>query len=114
MTTATIEAKVRQIRAHLEAAVGDLAADMLSPVGGCVDDEWSARITEAKRRKVKDLSGWLADEIYNDPDAIQDLIGDQVYDACEHPKDRLQLLRALQTSGHAAVKKACQSIIDSM
>ncbi len=101
----------REIYQHLEAAVGDIASDMLSPHGGLLDDEWKKKIAAVKKNKrhvVTDLQGWLADELFNDRDTIQDTIGDRIHDACSSKEQRIDVLDALIKTGHSALVAACQ------
>lgn len=71
-------------------AVGDIASDMLSPHGGLTDDKWKRKIAKARKAKVQDLHGWLADELYSDPDTIADLIGDKIHEACNGDETKIR------------------------
>lgn len=71
-----IEAKAREIDSWLQDAVGDMSFDP-----AFLDDEWQEKVRRAKKRGVRDIQGWLADEFYNDVDTIRDLTGDRIHDA---------------------------------
>ena len=92
----------------LQEAVGDMAADMTSQGSGFLDDKWDKRIKTAKKAKVRDIVGWLADELYNDADTVSDLLGDKVYDACPGGlMQRAAVYNELVRMGHRAVRTAC-------
>lgn len=101
----------RELKGFLADAVGDMANDMLSPAGGLVDDKWKVRIKEAKRDKVRDLTGWLADALYNDPEVLSDLLGDRLYDRCPDPNQKRQVLENLIAHGHSGLKAACEGLL---
>ena len=81
-TQKTPEQILCDVDQYVRDAVGDMASDMLSPHSGFLDDAWSKRIKKAKKSGCRDLLGWLADELYNDPEALCDLMGDKIYEAC--------------------------------
>ena len=58
---------------HVQTAVGEM--------GYCeyTQEDYADLIKKAKRRGVTDIGGWLADELYNNPDVVNDLVGDQLY-----------------------------------
>ena len=58
---------------HVQTAVGEM--------GYCeyTQEDYADLIKKAKRRGVTDIGGWLADELYNDADVVNDLVGDQLY-----------------------------------
>lgn len=100
-----------RISGHLQDAVGDIASDMLSGSGGFNDDKWDKKIKKAKKAKVQDLHGWLADELYNDPDTIQDMIGDKLYEECEGDKlKQLEVLFILRSNAHTGMQQACDAM----
>lgn len=101
----------QRIRSHLQDAVGDIASDMLSGSGGFNDDKWDKKIKKARKAKVQDMHGWLADELYNDPDTLQDLMGDKLYEECDGDKmKQLEVLNILRTNAHTGMKQACDAI----
>lgn len=59
---------------YVQTAVGEM--------GYCkyTQEDYADRIKQAKRRGVRDIGGWLADELYNDSTVVNDLVGDQLYD----------------------------------
>jgi len=75
-------------------------------------DEQTKHIKKLIKEGVTDIPGRLADDYYNDPDLLADLIGDKVYDASHESKEiRLRLLEELKEIGHDAMKQACSKII---
>jgi hypothetical protein len=66
-----------QVHAFLQDACSDLAYT--------VDPEFfegkiAAALDQAKREGVRDIKGWLADYLYNDPDTLHDFAGDKICD----------------------------------
>ena len=76
--TEKIEESANDICLWIQDAVGDMANDYSYL---CMDSKWSAKIEQAKKNKVIDLKGWLADEYYNDVSTLEDLCGDRIHDA---------------------------------
>ena len=58
---------------HVQTAVGEM--------GYCefMQEEYASKIKKAKRSGVRDIGGWLADELYNDAETVNDIVGDQLY-----------------------------------
>lgn len=81
MITFNLREVVNEVRSHVETACGEMASDMVSPSSGFLDNTWAKRIKAAKRKGVRDIQGWLADELFNDPATVADLMGDRIYDA---------------------------------
>jgi len=61
------------IVSYVETAVSEIAYDPFAR------EEYKDKIAEGKKRGVRDIPGWLADELYNDADLVNDLVGDQLY-----------------------------------
>ena len=59
---------------YVEQAVSEIAYDPYAR------ENYKDKIAEGKKRGVRDIRGWLADELYNDSDVVSDLVGDQLYD----------------------------------
>jgi hypothetical protein len=75
--------KAKDIASKIINWCADVASDAAySMADGFMDDKWKRKINQAKKRGVRDIQGWLADEIYNDKDIMHDLIGDRVWDEC--------------------------------
>lgn len=111
MKTLNVNQIVSEVQSHLETACGEIASDMLSPAGGFLDYEWGKRIKKAKKNGVQDLLGWLADELYNDAATLQDLMGDKIYDLTNGNEElQNQVLDALSSKSHPAMKKACKEL----
>ena len=53
-----------------------------SEMGYCeyTQEDYKKQIKAARRRGVRDIGGWLGDELYNDAGLINDLAGDSLYD----------------------------------
>ncbi len=58
---------------YVAEAVGEIAYDDFAL------EEYKEKIKNAYRGGVRDVRGWLADELYNDADVVNDLVGDQLY-----------------------------------
>jgi hypothetical protein len=105
-----------RIAQDIEFAVGDAASDvaydMDMNMGWGYSDEWILAIEEAKKEGVRDVKGWFADWLYNNPDFLQDLIGDRVYDKCKgNPEDALKILEAMKEHAHPGLITACNKMI---
>jgi len=74
-----IEDGAQDILSWIQDAVGDMANEYHS---AWADDKWNKKIKQAKKDKVIDIKGWLADEYYNDVGTLQDLCGDRIHDKC--------------------------------
>lgn len=105
--TKTPQQIANEVHSYLAEAVGDMAADMVNPSSGFFDEIWDRRIKAARRKGVRDIQGWLADELYNDPDTIADLAGDKIYEATNGDKVCYeQVLKALEERAYPGMKKA--------
>lgn len=104
----TPEEKIaRKLQGWLQEAMGDMA----EAVAGSGDKKWDAKIRKAKKAGVSDVQGWLADELYNDPDTLQDMLGDKLCDECG--KDdalRNKVIDRLIKTGHSALILACNAL----
>lgn len=58
---------------YVATAVGEIAYDDFAL------EDHEDKVTEAKKLGVRDIRGWLADELYNDADLVNDLVADQLY-----------------------------------
>ncbi len=63
---------------YAESACGDMAGGVCDYPD--LDDEWGGRVKEARRRGIRDVRGYIADEFYEDVDAMADLCGDHLCD----------------------------------
>ena len=64
------------VKSYVEIAVGEMGYDEY------LQEEYKPRIKEAKCSGVRDIGGWLADELYNDAGTVNDLSGDNIYSQC--------------------------------
>lgn len=104
-----IKSIVNEVRSYLEAAVGDVASSMIS-FPDMSEDKWKKKITAAKNYGTKDLVGWLADELYNDVDTIEDLIGDRIFDLTNgNDEDFNMVCSELAKSSHKALATAAKN-----
>jgi hypothetical protein len=111
MTPQQHETIARNVRSHVETAVGEIAHDMLSPGSGFLDDKWKKRVAKARKEGCQDICGWLADELYNDPDTLTDLMGDKIYEAVNgNREDYLGVLLVLERNAFPGMKKAVKNL----
>ncbi len=96
-----------EVMSYVSDAVGDMANDMLSQGSGFLDDNWDKKIKTARRNGVRDLLGWLSDELYSDADTLSDLMGDKIYELTGGDnKLRDLVLDVLSLHAHSGLKKA--------
>lgn len=90
-------------------ACGDLAHNYQV---GWLDEVWQAKVDKAIEQGVLDVSGWLADEYYDDPDTLQDLMGDRIYDE-SHGDDWafVQICWEARKQAHQGMAKALDTMI---
>lgn len=102
--------------------VQDAVGDMANSYHDFLDEKWSKKIKKAKSYGVIDLKGWLADEYYSDPETLEDLIGDRVYDKAteilgyyKEPQHTLMcdcILERMRDRSHSAMEKAIDSVLE--
>ena len=112
-----VQQKAYDIGQWLQDAVGDIAYDHFP-----MDPKWQRKVAAAKKAGVTDLKGWLADEYYNDPDTLQDLVGDQIYDAaseikrqdpaCEHDYLFMAIATEMRKDCHRALGIALRKLME--
>lgn len=73
---------------------------------GSITKESTKHLKKLVKEGVKDLAGRYADDLYNDPELLADLIGDHTYGEPNIDK----LLDELADRAHPALKKAVQII----
>ena len=59
---------------YVQIAVGEMGYDEF------MQEEYASKIKKAKRNGVRDIGGWLSDELYNDAGTINDLVSDKLHD----------------------------------
>ena len=59
---------------YVQTACGEMGYDEF------MQQEYEVKIDAAKRLGVRDIGGWLADELYNDGEIVEGLVGDKLYD----------------------------------
>ena len=69
--------EICQLRGYAETAAGEMASDAC---GSSADFNYEKEIKSMKKRRIPDIQGALADHIFNDADAMSDLLGDRLSD----------------------------------
>ena len=109
-STPEIAQKAQEARSFLREAVGDMAHSILRypDAGG---GEWTKKLQQVKRSKFppRDIQGWLADEIYNDPGILADLLNDHLNEG--DPSTRNAILAEISNGAHGALQKAVQHLL---
>lgn len=103
-----------EIDSWLQDAVGDLAYgysgwdDIESNFGD--KPKWKRRIKQAKAWPVKDINGWLADELYNDWETLSDLIGDRIFDEGKGSEENMIRIaeEMIELGAHHDLARACR------
>lgn len=113
MNQSEITQAAREIGAWLEDAVGDCAFEASeSDIVFSYGDKYAKKIKDARRNGVVDLTGWLADELYNDPNVVSDIVGDRLFDSARTDEDRCAVARVLRNGAHSALRIACDRFIE--
>ena len=102
------------VRQWYAAAVGDIAYESVDYSGNIscfCGSELVDIINKGKERGVRDLVGWLADELYNSPYYV-DMIGDRIYELCEeHGVSKLEVYKRLKLISGGAIPDYCDERI---
>ena len=99
---------VRQLSGYLQDACGEIAYDAARPGSGY---DYTTKIRKAKKAGVRDIAGWLADELYNDADNIEDLLGDRLCEETINNKElRNAVLDCLAQHAHPALLRAIDNL----
>ena len=109
---------VDDILSWVQDAVGDMAHEYNHL---WTESKWNKKIQHAKEEGTIDITGWLADEYYNDVDTLQDLCGDRIHDKCieilgryEQPKSDMLfiiLCEMIKEAAHPALMKAMDKLM---
>lgn len=59
---------------YVETAVSEIGYDEYA------QQDFPSLIKKAKKLRIQDVGGWLADQLYNDSTIVSDLVGDQLYE----------------------------------
>lgn len=106
MTPKQVSEIANEVKFHIQTACGEVAFEMTESGSG-YDDKWKKRIAKARKNGVMDIRGWLADELYNDPDIISDLVGDKLSDlVSEKQIDYNLVLDELDKNAFDGMRKA--------
>jgi hypothetical protein len=94
---------------YLQDACGDAASGMLECPGW--DDKWDGKIKHARKLDIRDIHGWLSDEMWSDADTLEDLVGDHVADLAGGDEAlKNAIYSELQKHAHPALKTAIDNI----
>jgi len=86
----------REIKSWVESAAYDGACSIVADFKqGVLDEETKSKIQKLKDDGVTDLIGAHADQLYNDPDFLEDMLGDSVYDSANTGAGRLATIDEL-------------------
>jgi len=89
----------REIIAYAETAAHECARESVrewKTTGMCIDKVMLEKINALKGNGVSDMTGALADNIFNDKGFLSDMIGDQVFDAGKDKNERLAIVSELK------------------
>jgi len=89
----------REIVAYAETAAHECARESVrewKATGLCIDKVMLEKINALKGKGVSDMTGALADDIFNDKGFLSDMIGDQVFDAGKDKIERLSIVSELK------------------
>lgn len=107
----TLKRAVDNVEGFIQDACGDIASDMMQMGSGFLDPQWKRKLDKAKKAGCMDLQGWLADELYNDPQTLEDLIADRLHDEVKGNEEHFQKCLVMMLKGaHPGLKKAIKSI----
>lgn len=107
-----IESIARELRGWLENAVSDCSFEATEDdIVFSYGKKYREKIRRARRAGVVDLVGWLAEELYNDPDVVSDMVRDRLYDSAKTDEDRCAIAKELGERAHPALAKACTKFI---
>ncbi len=115
MDNELISQKAEEIRSWIEDAVGDVAYQMDPEDMGCYGKRYEKMAKTVSR-------DWIADELFNDPNVLQDLCGDRIFDAatsiCNTGKDPanslhfIAIAEKMKEYSHTALVKALDILIE--
>ena len=113
---ALINEKAAEIHCWIQDAVGDIAYGM-DPED--IKESYGKKLGWQAKHIHRD---WLADELYSDPDVLQDLCGDRLFDAAteicgtsnnpEHPKCFISIANRMKERSHSALIEALDKLIE--
>ena len=86
------------IRNHLETAAHESAHELyfeFIKVGSIYDKKAENRFIEMGRKGIRDIPGAYADEIFENPSFIEDMVGDKIYELAPTKEQRLKILDQL-------------------
>jgi hypothetical protein len=96
---------------HAGDAVGDIAYECAGGNSGFNDEAMDKKIKRLKSRGVQDVTGALADDLYNEVDTLMDLMGDRICDlAGKDDKMFNAICDEIARLGHPAMKTAARKL----
>uniref|UniRef100_A0A6H1ZZV5 Uncharacterized protein n=1 Tax=viral metagenome TaxID=1070528 RepID=A0A6H1ZZV5_9ZZZZ len=99
-----MQGDAEKIRSWLKGACQDMAYNQVN--NGAWEEADKRRIAKMKKESVIDIAGALADQLFNDTQLLQDLIGDKIYGL----DNRDEILNDLEDGAHDALKTAIQKL----
>jgi hypothetical protein len=116
MNQELIDREAMEIASWIQDAVGDMAYDMdPDDLAMCYGKRWGTKAQYENK-------GWLADEMYSDPDILQDLCGDRIFDAATRlaktgrdPANStyfIAIAESMKRNAHKALIIALDALID--
>ncbi len=98
-----------------QSAVGDIAYDNVDYDGNPKEwatDELREKVKKAKKDGVRDIGGWLGDEMYNDPDYL-DMVADHIGDmSCTHKASKHEIWVEFKKIIHSTLHARCDEYIE--
>jgi hypothetical protein len=100
----------RNVDNRIQSACYEMASEINDPVYAS-DPDLKKKIKEAKKLGVTDVSGWLADEYYNDEDLLADFVADWASDLAGWRTELYwETLEVMKKSSHTALKNAVERL----
>jgi len=116
MTSKHIKSWVSDMESRLSCAAGEVAMEAFEQFEEdrycfMMTPKYARWIMKAKRLHVRDIEGWLADEIFNDAELIRDFFGDWSFDYSEKEEERQEIFKYLHENGREPVITAMEDLL---
>jgi len=122
ITQEMIDEKASDIIDYIQDACGEVGYECGNPKNFHYQDpDMQKKILKAKKNGVTDVTGWLADEYYDDVNFLQDFAGDRIHDGVtelgfkgeykEKKNYMIKIAEAMKEYGHNSLKKAMDNLI---
>jgi hypothetical protein len=76
---AAAEGVARSVDGYVQTACGELGYEVAAD-GEAFDENLDRQLRRLKRQGVRDIGGALADYLYSDPQTVEDLAGERLYE----------------------------------